>query len=949
MAKTASTSLLRAKHKADLVMTPIHATPSHMGRSSSPSLTLGSVFGYSNDTQSNSLPRVQGSRMLDVRFLSIYVTDIESKNDGTVQKAHVGVSVIDTQLLHDWTVQRRKTPTHNIASYHFVVGELNQPYAKIPGAFLFGKPEFLSTNQLQRRIGALFLPGKTVVVSHGSEAQVLKGFGIYLESLSIHVLNVIETAERSLRTPYGLTLGSLMTHLDIPHARLHVAGNGAQFMPRALLLLAVVDAKELPGHYDLGFRAIASGSACFCYCLNALAPSLPPFIAPSLPSPHYFLSSSFHLTILLPRKTEDKLEQSRNTLKMSSGIFQPPESILVPPALLTRNDPDQRKVVIHTIERWSEPTVEERWRVGKVLGSGKRGTIVTQKCIEGPSMNKIRVVKQLPKPWQNKNADSELRRKLSILRQFSQPEYKNCFVKFQGWYELDSNIYFVMEYMNDSNLNQYLRNVGPLFEQDAKYIARRVLKAIKFMHESGIAHGDIHPANILVRSNLRHAWWVRLSNFGLGHHYTSSLDSRPDNTAFMPPEYYRFGPSHTLPALEVAKASDIWGIGQTLHVSLTRELIFKADLWRLEAYGCEEVPFPDHILTGHGISKASIEFLSELMAATPVHRLSVTEALAHDWCTTPSPWIIQRSLGPPLVADAIPSFYINWPEEDMSVSIDEGTITLEDTEAREIIATWRDEVEYLAAATSPCGVFLIVLTSCAHLLQFEFRSLKLIIKRQMLRRRSSFCVGLIAFSPDGRNIAVTLGEHIFIVSAHTGIISDRRCEFTYRSTIRSMAFRDLGYIVCATGTALFTTQLCGTPGGLCFVITNKLKYLAPGTSTVVSEDGTRAAHCTRDYLYLAYDGRNFWSHKTWARAGTILSARFSPDGDTLMILYYDSVATIYLTASDEEHTYETFWCGHGGFMEVNVIDSGRHRRTLTLGRINESRSDLIEVERGLLE
>jgi serine/threonine protein kinase len=102
----------------------------------------------------------------------------------------------------------------------------------------------------------------------------------------------------------------------------------------------------------------------------------------------------------------------------------------------------------------------------------------------------------------------------------------------------------------------------------------------------------------------------------------------------MPPEYYRFGPSHTLPALEVAKASDIWGIGQTLHVSLTRELIFKADLWRLEAYGCEEVPFPDHILTGHGISKASIEFLSELMAATPVHRLSVTEALAHDWCNT---------------------------------------------------------------------------------------------------------------------------------------------------------------------------------------------------------------------------------------------------------------------------------------------------------------------------
>lgn len=195
--------------------------------------------------------------MLDVRFLSVYVTDVESANDGTVQKAHVGVRVVDTQSLHDWTVQPRKTPTYNITSYHFVVGEPNKPYEKIPGAFLFGKPEFLSTNQLQRRIGAPFLLGKTLVVSQGSEAQVLKCFGIYLDSLSIQGVNVVETAERSLRTPYNLTLGSLVTHLDIPQARFHVADNGAQFMLRVLLLLAAGDAKEVPSHYKLGFKAIA--------------------------------------------------------------------------------------------------------------------------------------------------------------------------------------------------------------------------------------------------------------------------------------------------------------------------------------------------------------------------------------------------------------------------------------------------------------------------------------------------------------------------------------------------------------------------------------------------------------------------------------------------------------------------------------------------------------------
>lgn len=68
-----------------------------------------------------------------------------------------------------------------------------------------------------------------------------------------------------------------------------------------------------------------------------------------------------------------------------------------------------------------------------------------------------------------------------------------------------------------------------------------------------------------------------------------------------------------------------------------------------------------------------------------------------------------------------------------------------------------------------------------------------------------------------------------------------------------------------------------------------------------------------------------------------------------MILNYDSVATLYLTASDDEYTYEAFPCGQSGSIEVNVIGSGRRRRTLALARITDSRSDLIEVEYRLPE
>ena len=62
----------------------------------------------------------------------------------------------------------------------------------------------------------------------------------------------------------------------------------------------------------------------------------------------------------------------------------------------------------------------------------------------------------------------------------------------------DGSLYIVMEYLEGKNLNQAVRNEGPLPPERALPILIQVCGALEEAHRAGIVHRDLKPENIFL-------------------------------------------------------------------------------------------------------------------------------------------------------------------------------------------------------------------------------------------------------------------------------------------------------------------------------------------------------------------------------------------------------------------------------------------------------------------
>ena len=72
----------------------------------------------------------------------------------------------------------------------------------------------------------------------------------------------------------------------------------------------------------------------------------------------------------------------------------------------------------------------------------------------------------------------------------------------------------VLDYIDGSNLGEYLQAHGPLPVADAVEVARQLASALAHAHRRRVLHRDVKPRNILIRSD--RPWHVLLTDFGIG-------------------------------------------------------------------------------------------------------------------------------------------------------------------------------------------------------------------------------------------------------------------------------------------------------------------------------------------------------------------------------------------------------------------------------------------------
>ena len=195
-----------------------------------------------------------------------------------------------------------------------------------------------------------------------------------------------------------------------------------------------------------------------------------------------------------------------------------------------------------------------RYRLGAVIGRGGMGTVWLAR---DELLNRDVAVKEIVWPVQLDPAEREVARRRAVREaQLAARLHHPNVVRVYDIVEEDDRPCIVMELVPFRSLREVVAEDGPVSPEQAAEIGLSVLSALQVVHEAGVVHRDVKPANILLGPEGR----VVLADFGIA----KAVDS-PALTAsgvlvgspsYLAPERARGGLA--------GPAADLWALGVTL-------------------------------------------------------------------------------------------------------------------------------------------------------------------------------------------------------------------------------------------------------------------------------------------------------------------------------------------------------------------------------------------------
>jgi serine/threonine-protein kinase len=259
---------------------------------------------------------------------------------------------------------------------------------------------------------------------------------------------------------------------------------------------------------------------------------------------------------------------TQEIVELRSGIRPKPPDCPVGPFGIA-NDPEKTDEI---------PALDPRYELKEMIGAGGMGTVVA--AIDKATGHEV-ALKLLRSDAPRTTNVRRLMREAETARRVD-----STFVpRIQEMAVDGERPYLVMERLRGESLRDRLRRTsGWLPFADVIDIVAQLLQALEAVHEAGIVHRDVKPANVfLVGTN------VKLIDFGLATSNSSDIRASSLN-AFGTIDY--LAPERLLERENTDHRVDIWATGITLHVALTGRHPFHRELWRdqLNATLLDEAP-----------------------------------------------------------------------------------------------------------------------------------------------------------------------------------------------------------------------------------------------------------------------------------------------------------------------------------------------------------------------
>ncbi len=236
-----------------------------------------------------------------------------------------------------------------------------------------------------------------------------------------------------------------------------------------------------------------------------------------------------------------------------------------------------------------------QYRILDQLGRGGMGRVFKA---EHATMKRVVALKVLaPDLIQTERAQELFLREIRAAAQLVHPNIVTAYDANED----AGRYYLVLEYVDGPNLEQLVRNQGPLPVGLACDYIKQAANGLQVAHALGMLHRDIKPANILVqrRGLQEHSpGLIKISDFGLArlHSPQTSVDApnhagtilARENTVMGTPDY--LSPEQARDLHETDIRSDLYSLGGTFYFLLTGQVPFPGGsiLEKLIRHGAEK-------------------------------------------------------------------------------------------------------------------------------------------------------------------------------------------------------------------------------------------------------------------------------------------------------------------------------------------------------------------------
>ncbi|KAJ6665843.1 hypothetical protein lerEdw1_001315 [Lerista edwardsae] len=200
-------------------------------------------------------------------------------------------------------------------------------------------------------------------------------------------------------------------------------------------------------------------------------------------------------------------------------------------------------------------------------------------------------------------------------------------------YEIsEESIYMVMECGN-IDLNSWLKKKKAINPWERKSYWKNMLEAVHTIHQHGIVHSDLKPANFLLVDGM-----LKLIDFGIASQMQPDVtsivkDSQVGTVNYMPPEAIKdmsSGGENGKSRSKISPKSDVWSLGCILYCMTYGRTPFQHitnQITKLHAIidPSYEIAFPD-------IAEKDLQdVLKRCLIRNPKQRISVSELLVHSY------------------------------------------------------------------------------------------------------------------------------------------------------------------------------------------------------------------------------------------------------------------------------------------------------------------------------